>query len=80
MSQNELKKLRESLKKQIQTNKIEVSKIERTLRDLKRKNSKLEVKIAEVNGEIIKNNNGGKDIPVILLWYQRYDLNRFYKK
>lgn len=64
MSQNELKKLRESLKKQIQTNKIEISKIERTLRDLKRKNSKLEVKIAEVNGEIIKNNNGGKDIPV----------------
>lgn len=64
MSQNELKKLRESLKKQIQTNNIEISKIERTLRDLKRKNSKLEVKIAEVNGEIIKNNNGGKDIPV----------------
>lgn len=64
MSQNELKRLRESLKKQIQTNKIEISKIERTLRDLKRKNSKLEVKVAEVNGEIIKNNNGGKDIPV----------------
>lgn len=64
MSQNELKKLRESLKKQIQTNNIEISKIERTLRDLKRKNSKLEVKIAEVNGEIIKNNNGGKDIPI----------------
>lgn len=64
MSQNELKKLRESLKKQIQTNKIEISKIERTLRDLKRKNSKLEAKVAEVNGEIIKNNNGGKDIPV----------------
>ncbi len=64
MSQNELKKLRESLKKQIQTNKIGISKIERTLRDLKRKNSKLEVKVAEVNGEIIKNNNGGKDIPV----------------
>ena len=64
MSQNELKKLRESLKKQIQTNKIEISKIERTLRDLKRKNSKLEVRVAEVNGEIIKNNNGGKDIPV----------------
>ncbi|MCX3068454.1 hypothetical protein OQE61_13195 [Cetobacterium somerae] len=64
MSQNELKKLRESLKNQIQTNKIEISKIERTLRDLKRKNSKLEVKIAEVNGEIIKNNNGGKDMPV----------------
>ncbi|MGL5648129.1 MAG: hypothetical protein ACRDDY_09780 [Clostridium sp.] len=64
MSQNELKKLRESLKKQIQTNNIEISKIERTLRDLKRKNSKLEVKVAEVNGEIIKNNNGGKDIPV----------------
>ena len=64
MSQNELKKLRESLKKQIQTNKIEISKIERTLRDLKRKNSKLEAKIAEVNGEIIKNNNGGKDMPV----------------
>lgn len=64
MSQNELKKLRESLKNQIRTNKIEISKIERTLRDLKRKNSKLEVKIAEVNGEIIKNNNGGKDIPV----------------
>ncbi|MGL5760938.1 MAG: hypothetical protein ACRCXS_05955, partial [Cetobacterium sp.] len=58
------KKLRESLKKQIQTNKIEISKIERTLRDLKRKNSKLEVKVAEVNGEIIKNNNGGKDMPV----------------
>lgn len=64
MSQDELKRLRESLKKQIQTNKIEISKIERALRDLKRKNSKLEVKIAEVNGEIIKNNNGGKDIPV----------------
>lgn len=64
MSQDELKRLRESLKKQIQTNKIEISKIERTLRDLKRKNSKLEVKVAEVNGEIIKNNNGGKDIPV----------------
>lgn len=64
MSQNELKKLRESLKKQIQTNNIEISKIERTLRDLKRKNSKLEVKVAEVNGEIIKNNNGGKDMPV----------------
>lgn len=64
MSQNELKKLRESLKKQIQTNKIEISKIERTLRDLKRKNSKLEVKVAEVNGEIIKNNNGGKEMPV----------------
>lgn len=64
MSQNELKKLRESLNKQIQTNKIEISKIERTLRDLKRKNSKLEAKVAEVNGEIIKNNNGGKDIPV----------------
>lgn len=64
MSQNELKKLRESLKKQIQTNKIEISKIERTLRDLKRKNSKLEVRVAEVNGEIIKNNNGGKDMPV----------------
>lgn len=64
MSQNELKRLRESLKKQIQTNKIEISKIERTLRDLKRKNSKLEAKVAEVNGEIIKNNNGGKDMPV----------------
>ena len=64
MSQNELKKLRESLKKQIQTNNIEISKIERTLRDLKRKNSKLEVKIAEVNGEIIKNNNGDKDMPI----------------
>lgn len=64
MSQNELKRLRESLKKQIQTNKIEISKVERTLRDLKRKNSKLEVKVAEVNGEIIKNNNGGKDMPV----------------
>ncbi|MGL5616204.1 MAG: hypothetical protein ACRDD2_08260 [Sarcina sp.] len=64
MSQNELKKLRESLKKQIQTNKVEISKIERTLRDLKRKNSKLEVKVAEVNGEIIKNNNGGKDMPI----------------
>lgn len=64
MSRNELKRLRESLKKQIQTNKIEISKIERTLRDLKRKNSKLEVKVAEVNGEIIKNNNGGKDMPV----------------
>lgn len=64
MSQNELKKLRESLKNQIQINKIEISKIERTLRDLKRKNSKLEVKVAEVNGEIIKNNNGGKDMPV----------------
>ena len=64
MSQNELKRLRESLNKQIQTNKIEISKIERTLRDLKRKNSKLEAKVAEVNGEIIKNNNGGKDIPV----------------
>lgn len=64
MSQDELKRLRESLKKQIQTNKIEISKIERTLRDLKRKNSKLEVKVAEVNGEIIKNNNGGKDMPV----------------
>lgn len=64
MSQNELKKLRESLNKQIQTNKIEISKIERTLRDLKRKNSKLEAKVAEVNGEIIKNNNGGKDMPI----------------
>lgn len=64
MSQNELKRLRESLKKQIQTNKIEISKIERTLRDIKRKNSKLEAKVAEVNGEIIKNNNGGKDMPV----------------
>lgn len=64
MSQNELKKLRESLKRQIQTNKIEISKIERTLRNLKRKNSKLEVKVAEVNGEIIKNNNGGKDMPI----------------
>ena len=64
MSQNELKRLRESLKKQIQTNKIEISKIERTLRDLKRKNSKLDAKVAEVNGEIIKNNNGGKDMPV----------------
>lgn len=64
MSQNELKKLRESLKKQIQTNNIEISKIERTLRNLKRKNSKLEVKVAEVNGEIIKNNNGGKDMPI----------------
>lgn len=64
MSQNELKKLRESLKKQIQTNNIEISKIERTLRDLKRKNSKLEVKVAEINGEIIKNNNGGKDMPI----------------
>ena len=64
MSQNELKKLRETLKKQIQTNNIEISKIEKNLRDIKRKNSKLEVKVAEVNGEIIKNNNGGKDIPV----------------
>ena len=64
MSQNELKRLRESLNKQIQTNKIEISKIERTLRNLKRKNSKLEAKVAEVNGEIIKNNNGGKDMPV----------------
>lgn len=64
MSQDELKRLRESLKKQIQTNKIEISKIERTLRDIKRKNSKLEAKVAEVNGEIIKNNNGGKDMPV----------------
>ncbi|MEG0516886.1 MAG: hypothetical protein RR523_14695 [Cetobacterium sp.] len=64
MSQNELKNLRESLKNKIQSNKIEISKIERTLRDLKRKNSKLEAEIAEVNGEIVKNNNGGKDIPV----------------
>lgn len=64
MNREELKNLRDSLKNKIQINKIEISKIEKTLRDLKRKNSKLEAKIAEVNGEIIKSNNGGKDIPV----------------
>lgn len=62
--QKELIKLRGLLNAELKIAKTNIADSEQVLRNLKKKRSRLEARIAKVNGEIIKNNNGGKDIPV----------------
>ena len=64
--QIELIRLREVLKNKIKLNNLEISKFNRTIGDLKRKNSKLESKIAEASGKLIKEINGNK-VPKLYL-------------
>ena len=64
--QKELIKLRSSLNTELSIAKIDITKSEQALRKLKQKKSRLEARIAKVNGEIIKNNNGGKEVPIYL--------------
>lgn len=62
--QSELFKLRSALNTELDTSKIDIAKSEQALRKLKQKRSRLEARIAKVNGEIIKANNGGKEVPI----------------
>lgn len=62
--QKELIKLRGLLNAELKIAKTNIADSEQVLRNLKKKRSRLEARIAKVNGEIIKNNNGGKDMPV----------------
>lgn len=62
--QKELIKLRSLLNAELKIAKTNIADSEQVLRNLKKKRSRLEARIAKVNGEIIKNNNGGKDVPV----------------
>ncbi|WP_281699539.1 hypothetical protein [Cetobacterium somerae] len=64
--QKELIKLRNSLNAELNTTKTDITNSEQTLRKLKQKRSRLEARIAKVNGEIIKSNNGGKEVPIYL--------------
>lgn len=64
--QKELIKLRNSLNAELNTTKTDITSCEQTLRKLKQKRSRLEARIAKVNGEIIKSNNGGKEVPIYL--------------
>lgn len=64
--QNELFRLRSELNTELDTSKIDIAKSEQALRKLKQKRSRLEARIAKVNGEIIKANNGGKEVPIYL--------------
>ncbi|MGL5780268.1 hypothetical protein [Cetobacterium sp.] len=64
--QKELIKLRNSLNTELNTAKIDITRSEQALRKLKQKRSRLEARIAKVNGEIIKSNNGGKEVPIYL--------------
>lgn len=59
-----LKKLRALLRTQLTTTRIEIARSEFSLRKLKQKKSKLEAEIAKVNGELVKFNNGGRDLPI----------------
>ena len=64
--QKELIKLRSSLNTELSIAKIDITKSEQALRKLKQKRSRLEARIAKVNGEIIKSNNGGKEVLIYL--------------
>ncbi|MEG2347094.1 MAG: hypothetical protein RSB50_05360 [Cetobacterium sp.] len=64
--QKELIKLRSSLNVELNTTKTDITSCEQTLRKFKQKRSRLEARIAKVNGEIIKSNNGGKEVPIYL--------------
>lgn len=46
----------------IRNNKLEICKLEKKLRILRSKNSKLESKIAEINGEQVKLISNGREI------------------
>ena len=46
--------------------KSDITKSEQALRKLKQKRSRLEARIAKLNGEIIKANNGGNEVPIYL--------------
>lgn len=63
---SELFKLRNALNTELDTSKFDIAKSEQALRKLKQKRSRLEARIAKVNGEIIKANNGGKEVPIYL--------------
>lgn len=64
--QSELFKLINALNTELDTSKFDIAKSEQALRKLKQKRSRLEARIAKVNGEIIKANNGGKEVPIYL--------------
>lgn len=49
------------IKKEIKNNKYEILALEKKTRSLKSTNSKLDVKIAEINGKQIKLINNGKE-------------------
>lgn len=57
---------KDDIKDEIKDNKIEIASLEKKIRRLKSKNSKLQVKIAEINGEQIKIVNNGKSTNVYL--------------
>lgn len=63
-NQKELIKLRNMLNAELDTTKSDITESEQALRKLKQKKSRLEARIAKINGEIIKNNNGGKEVPI----------------
>ena len=62
--QKELIRLRNSLNTELDMTKSDITESEQALRKLKQKRSRLEARIAKVNGEIIKANNGGKEVPI----------------
>lgn len=64
--QKELIKLRSSLNTELNITKTDITNSEQALRKLKQKRSRLEARIAKLNGEIIKSNNGGKEVPIYL--------------
>ncbi len=51
---------KDNIKNEIKDNKLEIASLEKKIRRLKSKNSKLQVKIAEINGEQIKIVNNGR--------------------
>ncbi|MEG3013394.1 MAG: hypothetical protein RR795_02905 [Cetobacterium sp.] len=61
-----LEKEKINLKLKINNNSSDITRLEKCIREIKRKNSKLEVKISEINGEQIKIINGGKELPIFL--------------
>ncbi|MGL5125857.1 MAG: hypothetical protein ACRC6U_07750 [Fusobacteriaceae bacterium] len=62
--QKDLIKLSSLLNTELNIAKNNIAKAEQDLRKLKQKKSRLEARIAKVNGEIVKANNGGKEIPI----------------
>lgn len=64
--QKELIRLRNSLYTELDMTKSDITKSEQALRKLKQKRSRLEARIAKLNGEIIKANNGGNEVPIYL--------------
>ncbi len=61
-----LEKQKRNINSEIKDNRSEISQLEKIIRTLKRKNSKLETKLADINGKQLKILNGGKEIPIFI--------------